>query len=172
MMKYLNGIVSIVVGASMYLLGLLPYISTTGTLVGKSNTQNYTFYNMLSSNLDIATAYKVFAIIMMVVAGLLILGGLAELLKQANILKVKTNIATINSIILVALVLSLVGLLISSFVVASNVTGSLVEGYPVIASSSTNVTFGEYIAIAVSVVGLIMSLMTTKTTKKSSKKRK
>ena len=171
-MKYFNGIVSIVVGASMYLLGLMPYISTTGTIVGQKSTQNYSFYNMLSSNADVATAYKVFAIILMVVAGLLILGGLAELLKQANILKVKSNIAMINSVIMVLLIVSLVGLLISSFVIASKATGSLVEGYPVIASSSTNVAFGEYIAIVVSLVGLVLSLMTAKTSKKSSKKRK
>ena len=157
MKKLLNAIVSMVVGASMYLLGLIPCFTATGTFLGASSSENYSFYDMLSSEADVVTAYKIFAIIMMIVAGLLIVGGVVELLKQLRVLKVKFNVGGLNFILAVLLVVSLIGLTISAFVVANSGNASL----GALASSSLTVSAGIYILDVIGIAGLVLTFLTS-----------
>lgn len=157
MKKLLNAIVSMVVGASMYLLGLIPCFTATDTVLVASSSKNYSFYDMLSSEVDVVTAYKIFAIIMMIVAGLLILGGVVELLKQLSVLKVKFNVGGLNFILAVLLVVSLIGLTISAFVVANSGNASL----GALASSSLTVSAGIYILDVIGIAGLVLTFLTS-----------
>lgn len=152
MKKLLNGITSIVSGALMFILGVCPAFKTTNdTIIGIGNTNSVSFYDSIT---HYGVAFEVFAIIMMVVAGLLVVAGVIEILKQLKVLKFKVNMSLVNIIILVVLVLSMIGLTISALVFASNNGGDVY-----VASSSISAGVGIWIMDVVAVAGLVVATL-------------
>ena len=117
MKKLLNGITSIVSGALMFILGVCPAFKATASAGSYSMSETASLYESVT---EAGAAFETFSIIMMVVAGLLVVSGVIELLKQLKVLKFNVNMSLVNIIILVVLVVSMIGLTISAIVYAND----------------------------------------------------
>ena len=94
------------------------------------------------------TLYKVFAILMLVLACLLIVSAVVMLLKNLNVIKCKFNLSIINNILLTVFVVAVIGALAGVAVMGNEYFKAV--GKPEDAYMGASV--GAWIALAVSVV--------------------
>lgn len=144
MKKLINGITSLVIGAAMFILGICPAIKVAIGSMSKTE-------NLYGSLFEMNAGFDIFAILMMIVAGLLIVSGIVTLLKELNVLKLKVNMSLINIIILILLVLSLLGLTISTLVFAGD--------YTVKDLQTVSAGIGIWIMDIVAVAGLVVATL-------------
>ncbi len=139
MKKLLNGITSIVSGALMFILGVCPAFKATASAGSYSMSETASLYESVT---EAGAAFETFSIIMMVVAGLLVVAGVIELLKQLKVLKFNVNMSLVNIII---------GLTISAIVYANDNSVSNVL--------TISAGVGIWIMDVVAVAGLVVATL-------------
>lgn len=150
MKKYLSGISSIVSGGLIFVLFALT--NFVAKILGETKGTN--MYEAIEFGTDEIklTMLSIFAVVTMVVAGLLIVSGILSLLNNAKVLKIKkiNNISIIISLVLlVAMILTTIFAFV--FVAECNKLVNVLS-----------VGFGVYLALAVTVVGFVLTLLTRK----------
>lgn len=152
MKKLINGLISIIAGGLLYAF----YACTA--LVEKlgSRSESMNVYDIVKTDSqylpDIAKTYKVFAIIAMVVAGLLIVAGVISLLANLKVFKFKQ--ANLVNIIVATLFLVITMLVfIFGFVMASDLTTTFAK---------TTSGFANYAVFALGLIAFVGTLLTRK----------
>ena len=129
MKKLLGTICSFVAAALAFVFLSLPAINLKDKVLGSTGT--ISGWQLLSEdykNINGFYLHKIFAIVLLVVAGLLIISGILLLLKNFGKLKMSANLSLINNVLLSLFALSAIVTLVGAFVFAGDATNALI-GY-------------------------------------------
>ena len=165
MKKFLGTLCSFVAAALAFVFLSLPALNLKDKVLGTTDT--ISGWQLLSDdykNVNGFYLYKIFAIVLLVVAGLLIISGVLLLLKNFGKLKLNANLSLFNNILLSLFALSAVVTLVGAFVFAGDATNALI-GYAAGIGPWLNSAFG----LALCLCGWFFA---NKDTKKKSRKRK
>lgn len=154
MKKFIGGLCSIAVGICTYIFLGMDFITAK---LGRLSSDGVSGYDLIKEkdleSIDGFTLHKIFAIICMVVAGLLILMGLVLILNNMGTIKTKANLTALNSLLLVVYSICAVVTLIANFIFCGNMEDAslgLVEYTPAL---------GVWLFVAVGVVLTLMALL-------------
>lgn len=168
MRKYIGAVSSALMGILTFVFLGLAWMSTKISAAGVSTDPASTSaYDLIkeSSEVDGFTLYKVFTIIAIVVACLLIVSAVIMILRNLKILKFKFNMNLINNILLilflVCVVVAIIGLIImcgemSVDAGVGNISVEVTNCYPGI---------GAWLTVAFAIVTTLVSLVFSKKAK-------
>ena len=155
MKKYISPVLSIILGILSFGLYAAPFYSVNSKLLTINATAAYD-YIIFDSSVDSITAFSIFSVILLIIAGLLIISGITLILQYANILKCKP-LTKVNNFLQIFLFLISLSTFISYIIFIVDLgINSLMIG-------ATSITI-----LIVSLISMITSLLTTKN-KKSKK---
>lgn len=173
MKKVLNGIISILCGGVVYAMFALPFLTYTASsgLLGGSHTTGTNGYELIdfASKNNSQMAYSIFAVIVLVFAGLLVLGGIAQILKATKVVNTKISFAKFNVVLSIALTLFTIAMLICNITLTSS-EGLSIGGVNIV-SGKIGVGIGVIITVALAVLAVVLTFLTKKETTKSKKRK-
>lgn len=169
MKKFIGAICSIASAGLLFLfLSLSNLVSTT---IATNVTTSMTGWDILQLNTETngLLLYKIFAIVAIVLAVLLIISALLLLLQNFGLLKVKINFNLINNALLFVFMASAVVMLVAGILMAGAMSANL-GGY---VGNNTVVGLGIYLNLGVSIAAFVLALLFAKKVKQAkSRKRK
>ncbi|MBQ8615645.1 MAG: hypothetical protein IJ415_03675 [Clostridia bacterium] len=134
MKKFLGAICSGATAVLMFIFLSIPCFveKTTMTLGGletseKASVTGWELLKDLSSDVNGAVLYKIFAIAMIVIASLLILTAIILILQQVKVLKSKFGFDFVNKLLLTAFVLCAIMVTIAIFIIAGDASGEVLN---------------------------------------------
>lgn len=163
MRKYIGAVSSALMGILTFVFLSLPTMSTEYSAFGlTSDPQNLSGWDLLKKSWEVDgfTLYKVFTIIAIVVACLLIISAVIMILRNLKVLKFKFSMNLINNILLilflVCVVVALVGLIMVCGKISAGAFGIEAE---------TNPGVGVWLMLAFAIVTTLVSLVFSKKAK-------
>ena len=163
MKKYIGAISSALMGILTFVFLGLTWMSTKISAAGVStDTTSTSAYDLIkeSSEVDGFTLYKVFTIIAIVVACLLIVSAIIMILRNLNILKFKFSMNLINNILLILFLVCVVVAIIGLIMMCGELSGSAFG-----VEQSTTPGIGAWLTVAFAIVTTLVSLVFSKKAK-------
>lgn len=163
MKKYIGAISSALMGILTFIFLGLAWMSTKISAAGIStDTASTSAYDLIkeSSEVDGFTLYKVFTIIAIVVACLLIVSAIIMILRNLNILKFKFSMNLINNILLILFLVCVVVAIIGLIMMCGELSGSAFG-----VEQSTTPGIGAWLTVAFAIVTTLVSLVFSKKAK-------
>ena len=163
MKKYIGAISSALMGILTFVFLGLAWMSTKISAAGISTDPASTSaYDLIkeSNEVDGFTLYKVFTIIAIVVACLLIVSAIIMILRNLNILKFKFSMNLINNILLILFLVCVVVALIGLIMMCGEWSGSAFG-----VEQSTTPGIGAWLTLAFAIVTTLVSLVFSKKAK-------
>ena len=163
MKKYIGAISSALMGILTFVFLGLAWMSTKISAAGISTDPTSTSaYDLIkeSSEVDGFTLYKVFTIIAIVVACLLIVSAVIMILRNLNVLKFKFSMNLINNILLILFLVCVVVAIIGLIMMCGEWSGSAFG-----VEQSTTPGIGAWLTVAFAIVTTLVSLVFSKKAK-------
>ncbi len=156
MKKLLSSIASIATGVLTFVFLSIPCFVTKITVAGVTTSESASGWELLKEEASIEgyTLFKIFAIVALIIACLLIISGLITLLQQLGIVKSKLNFCLINSILLALYTISSVVAMIG-VIIMGNKTSLEVLGQ----SIASGVGIGIILMLVVGAIATIISFI-------------
>ena len=155
-MKLINGLISIIAGGLLYAFYACTALAQKMDTVLGSMSDSMNVYDIIKTESeylpDVAKTYKVFAIIAMVVAGLLIVAGIISLLANLKVFKFK-QANLVNVIVATLFLVVTILIFIFGFVMANDVSTSVIK-----ATSG----FANYAVLALGLIAFVGTFLTRK----------
>ena len=169
MKKYISPILSIILGILTFGMYGAPFMGVTSVLGSAQAKSAYECIRFDSNDPASLTAFSVFSVIILVLAGCLIVSGIFMILQNTKVIKSK-SIAKLNTILLWATALIAIATMICYVVFYSDKSGSASIFGTEVASTTIGVT--TIVNAAAAVVFAVIDLFTAKFCVSSKKKKK
>lgn len=163
MRKYIGAVCSALMGILTFVFLGLNWMSTRTSAVGvTSDPVSINAYDLINESMEVDgfTLYKVFTIIAIVVACLLIVSAVIMILRNLNILKFKFSMNLINNILLILFLVCVVVGLIGLIMMCGEMSGTFLG-----LEQSTTPAIGAWLTLAFAIVTTLVSLLFSKKAK-------
>ena len=169
MKKYISPILSIILGILTFGMYGAPFMGVTSVLGSAQAKSTYECIRFESNDPASLTAFSVFSVIILVLAGCLIISGIFMILQNTKVIKSK-SIAKLNTILLWAAALIAIATMICYVVFYSDRSGSASIFGTELGSTTIGVT--KIVNAATAVVFAVIDLFTAKCCASSKKNKK